>query len=102
MCFGKIDVPNASSAYLGNLIYYLAKRPALYNELENEISRQTEVLDSAIKLPSVVKDCAKAIVDYIYKLDGFKSIIGRVEVMEQSIKINTGNTDGLLPEGNWL
>ena len=99
---GKIDVPNASSAYLGNLIYYLAKRPALYNELENEISRQTEVLDSAIKLPSVVKDCAKAIVDYIYKLDGFKSIIGRVEVMEQSIKINTGNTDGLLPEGNWL
>ena len=99
---GKMDVPNASSAYLGNLVYYLAKRPELYDELENEIAGQTQVLDSAIKLPSVVKDCAKAIVDYIYKLDGFKSIIERVEVMEQCIKINTGNTNGLLPEGNWL
>lgn len=98
----KMDVPNASSAYLGNLVYYLAKRPELYDELENEIAGQTQVLDSAIKLPSVVKDCAKAIVDYIYKLDGFKSIIERVEVMEQCIKINTGNTNGLLPEGNWL
>lgn len=99
---GKMDVSNASSAYLGNLVYYLAKRPELYDELENEIAGQTQVLDSAIKLPSVVKDCAKAIVDYIYKLDGFKSIIERVEVMEQCIKINTGNTNGLLPEGNWL
>lgn len=99
---GKMDVPNASSAYLGNLVYYLAKRPALYDELENEIFGQTEVLDSAIKLPVVVKDCAKAIVDYIYKLDEFESIIERIEIMDQSIKINTGNTDGLLPEGNWL
>ena len=99
---GKMDVPNASSAYLGNLVYYLAKRPALYDELENEISGQTEVLDSVIKLPVVVKDCAKAIVDYIYKLDEFESIIERIEIMDQSIKINTGNTDGLLPEGNWL
>lgn len=99
---GKMHVPNASSEYLGNLVYYLAKRPALYDELENEICGQIEVLDSAIKLPAVVKDCAKAIVDYIYKLDEFKSIIGRIEVMDQSIKINTGNTDGLLPEGNWL
>ena len=99
---GKMDVPNASSAYLGNLVYYLAKRPALYDELENEISGQTEVLDSAIKLPVVMKDCAKAIVDYIYKLDEFESIIERIEIMDQSIKINTRNTDGLLPEGNWL
>lgn len=99
---GKMDVPNASSAYLGNLVYYLAKRPALYDELENEISGQTEVLDSAIKLPVIVKDCAKAIVDYIYKLDEFESIIERIEITDQSIKINTGNTDGLLPEGNWL
>ena len=97
-----MDVTNASYAYLCNLVYFLAKRPALYDELENEISGQTEVLDSAIKLPVVVKDCAKAIVDYIYKLDEFESIIERIEIMDQSIKINTGNTDGLLPEGNWL
>lgn len=44
-----------------------------------------------------MKDCAKAIVDYIYKLDEFESIIERIEIMDQSIKINTGNTDGLLP-----
>lgn len=98
----KMDVPYASSAYLGNLVYYLAKRPALYDELEIEISGQTEVLDSVIKLPAVVKDCAKAIVDYIYKLDEFESIVERIEVMDQSVKINTGNTNGLLPEGNWL
>lgn len=99
---GKLDVPNASSAYLGNLVYYLAKRPALYDELENEVSGQNEVLDSVIKLPTVVKDCAKAIVDYIYKLDEFESIIERIEFMDQSIKINTENTNGLLPKGNWL
>lgn len=99
---GKLDVPNASSAYLGNLVYYLAKRPTLYDELDHEISGQIEEQDSAVKLPTVVKDCAKAIVDYIYKLDEFKGISERIEIMDQSIKINTGNTDGLLPEGNWL
>ena len=99
---GKLDVPNASSAYLGNLVYYLAKRPTLYDELDHEISGQIEERDSAVKLPAVVKDCAKAIVDYIYKLDEFKGISERIEIMDQSIKINTGNTDGLLPEGNWL
>lgn len=99
---GKLDVPNASSAYLGNLVYYLAKRPTLYDELDQEISGQIEERDSAVKLPTVVKDCAKAIVDYIYKLDEFKGISERIEIMDHSIKINTGNTDGLLPEGNWL
>jgi ATPase AAA family len=99
---GKLDVPNASSAYLGNLVYYLAKRPTLYDELDHEISGQIEERSSAVKLPTVVKDCAKAIVDYIYKLDEFKGISERIEIMDQSIKINTGNTDGLLPEGNWL
>lgn len=99
---GKMDVPNASSAYLGNLVYYLSKRPALYDELEIEIAGQTTVLDSAIMLPSTVKDCAKAIVDYIYKIDEFNCIKERIEIMDQNIKIDTGHTEGLLPEGNWL
>lgn len=98
----KIDVPYVSSAYLGNLVYYLAKRPTLYDELYYEISGQIEKQDLVIKLPTVAKDCAKAIVDYIYKLDEFKGISERIEIMDQNIKINTGNTDGLLPEGNWL
>ena len=32
-----ISVPDASTAYLGNVIYYLAKDSVLYEELENEI-----------------------------------------------------------------
>lgn len=41
----KIAVPDASSAYLGNLIYYLAKNPSVYDELEVEIRRQIENAD---------------------------------------------------------
>lgn len=37
---GKLAVPNASSAYLGNIVYYLAKRPELFDKLENEIKSQ--------------------------------------------------------------
>lgn len=37
---GKLAVPNASSTYLGNIIYYLAKRPELFDKLENEIKSQ--------------------------------------------------------------
>lgn len=98
----KIAVPDASSAYLGNLIYYFAKRPELYNTLEEEVMQQLGNVTAAEKLPLVVKDCAKAIVDCIYRIDNFKRISKLFEVLEQSVKINTFNTDGLLPEGNWL
>lgn len=98
----KIAVPDASSAYLGNLIYYLSKRPELYNAIEKEVMQQLGKKEDISKLPLVVKDCAKAIVDIIYKIDKFKRIIDRIEVMEKSIKIDTSNTDGLLPNGNWL
>lgn len=99
---GKINVPNASSSYLGNLIYYLCKRPALYDEVENEILQQVKLSDSVIFLPSSVKDCAKAIVDYIYDFDSFSGIMDRIEVMDQNIKINTSNLTALFPDGNWL
>lgn len=36
----KINVPDASSAYLGNIIYYLSKRPELYGEIESEVLHQ--------------------------------------------------------------
>lgn len=98
----KLNVPNASSAYLGNLIYYLSKRPTLYDELEKEINGQMTSGEQELQLPGGVKDCAKAIVDYIYKLDGFNSIKERFEINEQFIKINTNNANGLLLDGNWL
>lgn len=98
----KIAVPDASSAYLGNLIYYLSKRPKLYSAIEAEVLKQLRDTEKSSKLPSVVKDCAKAIVDNIYKIDQFERISERFEVMDQNIKIDTSNTDGLLPNGNWL
>ena len=98
----KIAVPDASSAYLGNLIYYLSKRPELFDAVEEEVLKQLGNFGDMAKLPAVVKDCAKAIVDCIYDIDGFKRISDRFEVMDQNIKINTSGTDGLLPNGNWL
>lgn len=98
----KIAVPDASSAYLGNLIYYLAKRPELYSAIESEVVAQLGEMKNTSKLSSVVKDCAKAIVDCIYKIDRFQRISDRISVMDQNIKIDTSNTEGLLPNGNWL
>lgn len=98
----KIAVPDASSAYLGSLIYYLTKRPELYNAIESEVTLQLGDMENTSKLPVVVKDCAKAIVDCIYKIDKFKRISERIDIMEQNIKVDTSNTDGLLPNGNWL
>ena len=98
----KIAVPDSSSGYLGNLIYYLSKRPDLYNEIETEVLQQIGDMENTSKLPAAVKDCAKAIVDSIYELDRFKRIGERIVVMDQNIKIETSNTGGLLPEGNWL
>ena len=98
----KIAVPDASSAYLGNLIYYLSKRPELYSAIEAEVLQQLGDIENTSKLPSVVKNCAKAIVDNIYKIDRFERISERFEVTDQTVKIDTSNTDGLLPDGNWL
>lgn len=36
----KLDVPSASSSYLGNIIYYLVSRPTLYDKLAQEIAAQ--------------------------------------------------------------
>ena len=98
----KVAVPDASSAYLGNLVFYLSKRPELYNAVEAEVIQQLGNMDNTSKLPSVVKDCAKVIVDSIYKIDKFDRISSRISVMDQNIKIDTSNTDGVLPNGNWL
>ena len=39
----KLDVPNASSGYLGDIIYYLVKRPDLYDRLARELTAQQPV-----------------------------------------------------------
>ena len=98
----KIPVPDASSAYLGNLVYYLAKRPELYDELEREIKLQVGNQNGAKRLPTITKDCAKAIIDCIYDMDAFKSIEHLFEINDKNIKVDISKTEGLLPNGNFL
>ena len=98
----KISVPDASSAYLGNLVYYLAKRPELYDELEREIKLQVGNQNGAKRLPTITKDCAKAIIDCIYDMDAFKSIEHLFEINDKNIKVDISKTEELLPNGNFL
>ncbi len=98
----KIAVPDMSSAYLGNLIYYLAKRPELYNALESEVMNQIFTSNNAIKLSSVTKDCAKEIIDYVYEIDRFDNIKSLFEVNEKNVKVDISKTGELLPVGNFL
>jgi hypothetical protein len=98
----KIAVPDASSAYLGNLIYYLANNEDIYEELEKEIKNQMERSDYVLKLPSVVKDCAKEIVDNIYKIDDFHNIEYLFVNTGANIKLNTENMNDSISSGNLL
>lgn len=92
----KIPVPDNSSGYLGNLIYYLAKRPELYGEVEEELSSQMSNIPNARKLSGTVKECAKEIIDLIYDIDGFKRIENLFKANDKSIKIDVTRTEGLL------
>ena len=98
----KLAVPDASSNYLGTLVYYLVKRPKLYNKIETEVKQLIGNVGGARKLSSVTKECAKQIVDYIYDIDGFKKIQPLFEVNEKNIKVDISRTGGLLPTGNYL
>lgn len=84
----KIPVPDTSSAYLGTLIYYLAKEKFLFDKLETEVGRQYEKSDGKIRLQKKVKDSAKQIVDVIYNIDKFERI-NELFIDGINIKINT-------------
>ena len=98
----KIPVPDASSAYLGTLIYYLAKRPDIYNRLEQEVISQIVGFAAGKKLSNITKECAQEIIDFVYGYDGFKRIEDLFEVNEKNVKIDISKTNGLLPNGNYL
>lgn len=98
----KIAVPDASSAYLGNLVYYLAKRPNLYDKLEKAVAYQIGNTGNAKRLSKITKDCAKQIIDAIYGVDKFEKIKSLLEVNEKNVKVNISKTEGLLPAGNFL
>lgn len=98
----KIAVPDASSAYLGNLIYYLAKRPDLYDRLEKEVTFQIGNAGNAKKLSRITKDCARQIIDVIYNIDKFEKIKSLLDINEKNVKVNISRTGGVLPAGNFL
>lgn len=98
----KIAVPDASSAYLGNLIYYLAKRPDLYDRLEKEVTFQIGNAGNAKKISRITKDCARQIIDVIYNIDKFEKIKSLLDINEKNVKVNISRTGGLLPAGNFL
>ena len=98
----KIAVPDASSAYLGNLVYYLSKRPELYKKLEVEVKNQIGNTNGARKLSNITKDCAKQIIDCIYDMDQFEKIKPILEVNEKNVKVDISKTEELLPRGNFL
>lgn len=98
----KIAVPDASSAYLVNLIYYLAKRPDLYDRLEKEVTFQIGNAGNAKKLSRITKDCARQIIDVIYNIDKFEKIKSLLDINEKNVKVNISRTGGLLPAGNFL
>lgn len=98
----KIAVPDAASAYLGNLIYYLAKRPDLYDRLEKEVTFQIGNAGNAKKLSRITKDCARQIIDVIYNIDKFEKIKSLLDINEKNVKVNISRTGGLLPAGNFL
>lgn len=98
----KIAVPDASSAYLGNLIYYLAKRPDLYDRLEKEVTFQIGNAGNAKKLSRITKDCVRQIIDVIYNIDKFEKIKSLLDINEKNVKVNISRTGGLLPAGNFL
>lgn len=98
----KIAAPDASSAYLGNLIYYLAKRPDLYDRLEKEVTFQIGNAGNAKKLSRITKDCARQIIDVIYNIDKFEKIKSLLDINEKNVKVNISRTGGLLPAGNFL
>ncbi len=97
----KLSVPDASSGYLGDLVYYLVKRPDLYNSLEKEIKAQIPRRAGARKLSGITKECAKQIIDCVYDMDGFDAIKHLLEVNDKNIKIDVAKAD-VVPVGNYL
>lgn len=98
----KIAVPDASSGYLGNLIWHLTNNPKVYDQLEKEIRDQLGNANCIIKLSAVAKDCAKEIVDYVYRLDKFQKMESLFENTGLGIKVNTNIPELNLPTGKFL
>ncbi len=94
----KLAVPDASSGYLGTLIYDLAKHPSLFKSVCDEVKQQvaefkrtagSDGFGKKISLPSTWNQAARIIVDKAYETDKFQSLFALLDVKQDSIKIKT-------------
>ena len=87
----KLPIQNASSSFLGYIIYSLCKKKDIYDELENEL-RAINQLETGSLLPLKVRDRAKSIIDRVYQVDQF-SRLSKLMQMKTGINIGIDTTE---------
>lgn len=92
----KLAVPDASSNYLGTLIYYLAKREDLYEDLETEMNNEAVIVNTVEDSPCTID----ALGDILRKMYDSPKASGQVasihmfafkygkHIIENSISVN--------------
>ncbi len=85
----KLPIQNASSSFLGYIIYSLCKHKDIYNELEKELRSITQPETDILLPSSTVRDRAKKIIEIVYKDDQFKRLSNLMQIKDANIGIDT-------------
>ncbi len=88
----KLPIQNASSSFLGYIIYSLCKQKDIYNELENEL-RPIVKPETDILLSSIVRDRARDIIDRAYQVDQFRRLSRIMMISDAKIGIDTSDLE---------
>ena len=90
------------------LYFYLRNSDWLHTGVVSELTDHNgqELMDDnengdRFKLPQTVKDCAKTVIDYIYKIDNFERVINLFNVTDKEIKIDATHSIFPLKYNNW-
>ena len=91
-----------------NRNFYLRNSDWLHTGVVSELTDHNgqELMDDnengdRFKLPQTVKDCAKTVIDYIYKIDNFERVINLFNVTDKEIKIDATHSIFPLKYNNW-
>ncbi|MCX7554847.1 hypothetical protein OS175_13285 [Marinicella sp. S1101] len=79
----KINLPDATSGILGDLVYYLSKSPDVYRDLYNYY-QSTSVVNTSLIEEKKLRDFAKKVFEYFY-FDNWKSLIDNSKTKKSSI-----------------
>lgn len=85
----KLPIQNASSSFLGYIIYSLCKHEDIYNELEKELRSITQPETDILLPSSTVRDRAKKIIEIVYKDDQFRRLSKLMKIKDANIGIDT-------------